>query len=117
VIAHSFPGYHWIYWVGPLIGSVRAVTREAQLGLTSLLREKLIATFFYSLLKAFDYVSYFATIHRAKYSRGFTCRAPLYSVKTLTTKTLPPLDQSQADSGTRLWVSRVTKEKQCWLPA
>lgn len=31
-----FPGYHWIYWVGPLIGS-------------------LIATFFYSLLKAFNY--------------------------------------------------------------
>lgn len=38
VVAGSFPGYHWIYWVGPFIGS-------------------LIATLFYSLLKAFDYTS------------------------------------------------------------
>lgn len=38
VISHSFPVYHWIYYVGPLIGS-------------------LIATGLYSLLKAFDYTS------------------------------------------------------------
>lgn len=38
VIAAEFPGYHWIYWAGPLIGS-------------------LIATGFYSLLKIFDYGS------------------------------------------------------------
>src|ERR1700742_4632537 len=24
VINHSFPGYHWIYWVGPLLGSLVA---------------------------------------------------------------------------------------------
>lgn len=24
VINHSFPGYHWIYWVGPLLGSLIA---------------------------------------------------------------------------------------------
>lgn len=22
VVTHSFPGYHWIYWVGPLLGSL-----------------------------------------------------------------------------------------------
>jgi hypothetical protein len=38
VVAGSFPGYHWIYYVGPFIGS-------------------LIATFLYALLKAFDYTS------------------------------------------------------------
>ena len=21
---HDFPGYHWIYWVGPLLGSLLA---------------------------------------------------------------------------------------------
>lgn len=36
VITGRFPGYHWIYWVGPLIGS-------------------LIATFIYTLLKTFNY--------------------------------------------------------------
>ncbi|KAI5208328.1 aquaporin-like protein [Aureobasidium subglaciale] len=25
VILHSFPGYHWIYWLGPLLGSVLSV--------------------------------------------------------------------------------------------
>lgn len=25
VVLHSFPGYHWIYWVGPLLGSLLAV--------------------------------------------------------------------------------------------
>ena len=25
VVLHSFPGYHWIYWVGPLLGAVVAV--------------------------------------------------------------------------------------------
>jgi aquaporin related protein len=24
VVTHSFPGYHWIYWVGPLLGSLVA---------------------------------------------------------------------------------------------
>lgn len=38
VVSGSFPGYHWIYWIGPLIGS-------------------LLATFIYSLLKTFDYGS------------------------------------------------------------
>jgi hypothetical protein len=38
VVAGSFPGYHWIYYVGPFIGS-------------------LIATGIYALLKAFDYTS------------------------------------------------------------
>lgn len=37
-VAGSFPGYHWIYYVGPYIGS-------------------LIATTFYWLLKSFDYTS------------------------------------------------------------
>ncbi|CAO1632916.1 unnamed protein product [Jaminaea pallidilutea] len=38
VISATFPGYHWIYWVGPLIGSLLAVG-------------------FYLMLKAFDYTS------------------------------------------------------------
>ncbi|KAI1608837.1 aquaporin rerated protein [Exophiala viscosa] len=38
VVNHSFPGYHWIYWVGPLLGS-------------------LLAAFFYYLLEAFDWRS------------------------------------------------------------
>lgn len=38
VVSGRFPGYHWIYYAGPYIGS-------------------LIATFLYSLLKAFDYTS------------------------------------------------------------
>lgn len=38
VVSGRFPGYHWIYYVGPFIGS-------------------LIATLFYALLKAFDYTS------------------------------------------------------------
>lgn len=25
VAAHHFPGYHWIYWLGPLLGSLLAV--------------------------------------------------------------------------------------------
>jgi aquaporin related protein len=25
VVNHSFPGYHWIYWIGPLCGSLLAV--------------------------------------------------------------------------------------------
>jgi hypothetical protein len=25
VAAHHFPGYHWIYWVGPFLGSLLAV--------------------------------------------------------------------------------------------
>lgn len=24
VVAHEFPGYHWIYWVGPFLGSLLA---------------------------------------------------------------------------------------------
>lgn len=38
VVDVSFPGYHWIYWIGPLFGSMMAVA-------------------FYLLLKAFDYTS------------------------------------------------------------
>lgn len=38
VVSGRFPGYHWIYYVGPIIGS-------------------LLATGLYSLLKAFDYTS------------------------------------------------------------
>lgn len=38
VVSGSFPGYHWIYWVGPLIGALLAVG-------------------FYLMLKAFDYTS------------------------------------------------------------
>lgn len=38
VVAGSFPGYHWIYYVGPFLGS-------------------LLATGIYALLKAFDYTS------------------------------------------------------------
>src|ERR1700742_4782451 len=36
VINHSFPGYHWIYWVGPLLGS-------------------LVAAAFYHILEFFDW--------------------------------------------------------------
>jgi len=36
VVTHSFPGYHWIYWIGPLLGS-------------------LVATAFFYLLEAFDW--------------------------------------------------------------
>jgi len=36
VINRSFPGYHWIYWVGPALGS-------------------LLAAFFYHTLEAFDW--------------------------------------------------------------
>ena len=25
VVLHSFPGYHWIYWLGPFLGSLLAV--------------------------------------------------------------------------------------------
>src|ERR1700761_7706265 len=25
VVLHSFPGYHWIYWLGPALGSLIAV--------------------------------------------------------------------------------------------
>jgi len=38
VVNHSFPGYHWIYWVGPILGS-------------------LLATGFYKLMKVFEYDS------------------------------------------------------------
>ncbi|CAO1633497.1 unnamed protein product [Parajaminaea phylloscopi] len=38
VVSATFPSYHWIYWVGPLIGSLLAVA-------------------FYLVLKAFDYTS------------------------------------------------------------
>ncbi|PWN22151.1 aquaporin-like protein, partial [Microstroma glucosiphilum] len=38
VVDVQFPGYHWIYWIGPLFGSLMAVG-------------------FYLLLKAFDYTS------------------------------------------------------------
>ncbi|KAK9896930.1 aquaporin-like protein [Cystobasidium minutum MCA 4210] len=38
VVSGRFPGYHWIYYVGPIVGS-------------------LIATALYGLLKAFDYTS------------------------------------------------------------
>ncbi|AAW42227.1 water channel, putative [Cryptococcus deneoformans JEC21] len=38
VVTHNFPGYHWIYWVGPALGSV-------------------LATCFYSLLKYLEYES------------------------------------------------------------
>jgi hypothetical protein len=38
VVSGRFPGYHWIYYVGPFVGS-------------------LIATGIYALLKAFDYTS------------------------------------------------------------
>lgn len=38
VVSGSFPGYHWIYWVGPMIGTLMAVG-------------------FYLLLKAFDYTA------------------------------------------------------------
>lgn len=36
VVVHEFHGYHWIYWVGPMLGSI-------------------LATGFYKLMKAFDY--------------------------------------------------------------
>lgn len=38
VVSATFPGYHWIYWVGPFIGA-------------------LMSTSFYLLLKIFDYTS------------------------------------------------------------
>jgi len=38
VVSAQFPGYHWIYWVGPLIGSLISVT-------------------LYTILKIFDYGS------------------------------------------------------------
>jgi len=38
VVSASFPGYHWIYWVGPLIGALISVT-------------------LYTILKVFDYGS------------------------------------------------------------
>jgi len=38
VVTHSFPGYHWIYWVGPLLGS-------------------LVASSFFYILEAFDWKS------------------------------------------------------------
>jgi len=38
VVTHSFVGYHWIYWVGPILGS-------------------LLATGFYELMKVFEYES------------------------------------------------------------
>lgn len=25
VVNGSFPGYHWIYWIGPLVGALLAV--------------------------------------------------------------------------------------------
>ena len=24
VVTHTFPGYHWIYWLGPLLGALLA---------------------------------------------------------------------------------------------
>lgn len=36
VVARSFPSYHWIYWLGPILGSLMAVS-------------------FYLLLKVSDY--------------------------------------------------------------
>ncbi|KAK5314535.1 Aquaporin-1 [Exophiala xenobiotica] len=38
VVNHSFPGYHWIYWIGPFLGS-------------------LLAAGFYYLLEAFDWMT------------------------------------------------------------
>ncbi|CAO1615369.1 unnamed protein product [Sympodiomycopsis kandeliae] len=38
VVSGDFPGYHWIYWLGPVIGSIMAVA-------------------FYVVLKRFDYTS------------------------------------------------------------
>jgi len=38
VAAHSFPGYHWIYWVGPFLGA-------------------LLAAGYYRLMKLYDYES------------------------------------------------------------
>ena len=26
VVNHSFPGYHWIYWLGPALGALLAAT-------------------------------------------------------------------------------------------
>lgn len=29
VVAHSFPAYHWLYWLGPFLGSVLAMGLHA----------------------------------------------------------------------------------------
>lgn len=42
VVIPSFPNYHWIYWVGPLLGS-------------------LVAVFAYRIIKALEYEAYGAT--------------------------------------------------------
>lgn len=42
VVIPSFPDYHWIYWVGPLLGS-------------------LVAVFAYRIIKALEYEAYGAT--------------------------------------------------------
>lgn len=38
MVTHNFPGYHWIYWLGPFLGS-------------------LVAAAFFYLLEAFDWTT------------------------------------------------------------
>lgn len=60
VISATFPGYHWIYWVGPLIGSLLAVGFYLMLKVGRSQRcyaAKVLADLLHTLLQAFDYTS------------------------------------------------------------